>query len=142
MWLHGKCFICFNLLRLKLLLGLYRLLPQSCVYGALARPTKVNWLLRKKCAWKFYSFFSIEILTWDRLFPCFGIPNLTFYEFLEKSLPLLKFDSVSLGHLAVNVHLPKIHRLSKIFYKIYGKQTIFQKGNLTIKILRKYINKT
>ena len=139
MWFHGKCFICFNLLRLKLPLGLYRLLPQSCVYGALARPTKVNWVLRKKCAWKFYWFFSIEILTLDRLFPSFGIPNLTFYEFLEKSLPL--FDSVSLGHLAVNAHLPKIDRLSKFFYKIYGKRIIFQKGNLTIKILRKYINK-
>ena len=47
--------------------------------------------------------------------------------FLEKSLPLLKFDYVSLGHLAVNVHLPTIHRLSNIYYKVYGKQIIFQK---------------
>ena len=66
----------------------------------------------------------------EDLFPCFGILNLKFYDFYEKSLPLLKFDSVSLGHLAVNVHLPTIHRLSKNYYKIYGKQIIFQKVEL------------
>ena len=64
---------------------------------------------------------------WTTFFSSFGIPNLKFMLFLEKSLPLLKFDYVSLGHLAVNVHLPTIHRLSNIYYKVYGKQIIFQK---------------
>ena len=50
-------YLCFNLLRLKLLLGLYRLLPRSCVYGALARPKKIR---------NFTDFYLIEILTWAR----------------------------------------------------------------------------